>query len=207
LAAVAALHAVHRRQWMVLVAFTITVSVWAGATEWLMPGVWADYVHSLRFNPPPASIFTATLNGWGRAMFGEWFAGTAWAVCTGLSVVMLWLVWKTSSHQLSAEVVGLVCTLVLCASPHALSYDYVLMLPAFLGAVGAYFTFRRLSSIAVLIAWLILDATLIYGSLQHWHEIFFWWIPWAGLVLTVIQFHMSRETEPHSTNKESPSVA
>lgn len=178
---------IRQKQWRMLLSFIITVLVMCLTMVAIRPTVWHEYFASIdRSNP--TQWFNTTLDGWGRFTFGEWFRIIAATIGLALLAWIVFLAWRRESvkdNELVARNEALVIVLWMLAVPYAFSYDYVLLLPAFVFGVAVRLYLAAPNWIIVLMGWLALD--LLYVMKKGvWYEYQFFLIAWGALALHLL---------------------
>lgn len=186
-----------QKQWSMLTCFTLTVLAMIGATFVIRPSVWTEYLGSLA-QSNPTQWFNATLDGWGRFQFGASFRLVTIIVgCLLLGWIAL-LGWKRNGND-----GPLVLALWLAATPYAFSYDYVLVLPGFILAMGAWLYRTHPYWHVAVAGWLLLDVLYVMKK-GEWTEYKFFFIPWGACMLTLLLWPPSVvETKPSLSNTSS----
>lgn len=185
-----------QRQWKMLLGFVGTVGLMILATLLIRPSSWLEYLNSLK-EANPIQWYNSTLDGWGRYVLGEWFRAISIAISTGLLAWIILLAYRsrkeTSVTEMAIQAV-LALTLWMTASPYAFSYDFVLLLPAFILAVGSLLYEKYPNRLLVFSGWMILDAVyvLMKGPCYEYHYFF---IPCSGLVLLLILLEPRRKQQ------------
>lgn len=168
-----------QKQWKMLAAFALTVLAMIAATFLIRPTIWSEYLASLA-QSNPTQWFNATLDGWGRYQLGPWFRYVSATIGVALLAWIVLLAWKRDGSD-----GPLVLALWLAATPYAFSYDYVLILPGFLLAVGAWLYRSHHLWLIAIVGWLMLDVIYVMKK-GEWTEYKFFFIPWGGLMLTLL---------------------
>lgn len=188
-----------QRQWKMLLGFVGTVGVMIVATFLIRPSVWSEYLGSLS-QSNPTQWFNATLDGWGRYQFGSWFRIVSTIIGLALLAWIMLLGWNRDRESLPHEMTSinaLILALWMAATPYAFSYDYVLLLPAFILALGTWIYRSHPNWTVVIVGWIMLD--IIYVTMKgHWFEYQYFFIPWSGLALMMLLLP-PRQQAPSST--------
>lgn len=183
----ALIYAIRQRYWRTILGLFFTVIIWVGLTQVVMPNSWPNYVSALGQLPPPSTFHSATLDGWGRLTFGAVFFPVTLTVGLLFALLTGWAAIRCSRCTNLTFLSAVCCAAALCASPHAFSYDFVLLLPGFLAATGGCLNRRTPINSTLLTFWLGLNGWLIYSNSQAIPEVYTWWVPWIALVLTASQ--------------------
>lgn len=186
-----------QRQWKMLLSFIGTVALMIVATFLIRLSVWSEYLGSLD-QSNPTQWFNATLDGWGRFTFGSWFR----IISSGIGLALLaWIVvlaWnrRRDATPEEASIQGaLVLALWMAATPYAFSYDFILLLPAFLLALGSWLYRAHPYWLIVIAGWIMLD--IVYVMMKgRWYEYQFFFIPWGGLALLMLLV-LARQQAPN----------
>lgn len=170
-----------RKEWAGLAALAGAIAWMAAAVTLLRPTVWGEHLDYLRTVDPPTVFYSATLDGWGRWTFGIGFRWGSWALWLGGTTLLgLW-----GRRQKDAEALPAAALLVSCLAPalapHAFLYDFVLLLPGWLLAVGEGCRRARPRWAGLLIGWLLLDSWLALGKAKDIPEHWFFFVPWAAV--------------------------
>lgn len=187
---------IRHRQWKMFAGFTLTVLAMILATWLIRPTIWFEFIDSIE-QSNPTQWFNATLDGWGRYHLGSWFR----IVSITLSVSMLaWIgliAWKGENDHSVCGAGPLILALWMAATPYAFSYDYILLLPGFILAIGAWLNRSHPYWYVAIAGWMMLDVIYVMKK-GLWYEYQFFFIPWGGLALTLFMLApipaLSRET-------------
>ena len=93
----------------------------------------------------------------------------------------------------------MICIAAIAFVPYAFTMDFVFMLPGFILAIGTWLRRDRYWQLALL-GWLALDLFLVVGVHCSWGEYQYWFIPWIGLIMTIVMLRLrrvDRERTPH----------
>jgi hypothetical protein len=176
----AVVHGLRHRQRRMLAAFAAAVIVMCVVTVAIRPTIWGEYASSLP-QSNPIRQFNATLDGWGRYQFGNWFRIVSLGATLTLWGVLARMAWTKPGEPTRWVFVVAVS---LAAAPYAFSYDYVLLLPSLIFAIALAID-SATHRWWVIAGWLGLILFYYVGRSQNWNEIWYFAIPWAGLALTV----------------------
>jgi len=201
----AGIYSLRHFQWKTLLAFTLAVLAATVLMMWLRPTIWIDYWDALHSGVSPTQIRTATFDGWGRYHFGQairYVSWGLWGIALLLAALAGWRCPRISAQRegdtsrSSAEETlvtwsALICTASIAFVPYAFSMDFVFMLPCFILALGAWLRRDRYWQFA-LVGWLTLELCLVTGVLNEWGEYQYWFIPWLGLLMTIVMLHRRR---------------
>jgi hypothetical protein len=169
------------RQPRVLLVFVLTILGMVAVTLCIRPTFWSEYFVSLPASNP-AQWFNSTLDGWGRLHLGNWFR----VITVGVGSLFIgWTVLLSRREAATPANALLVLVISLCATPYAFSYDFVLLLPAFLLAMGQVFQRTNPFWIVIVFGWLLMDGFYLVAKAHRVHESAFFVIPWGGLALTL----------------------
>lgn len=175
------------RQWRMLSAFITTVLAMILATWFIRPTIWLEFFASLE-QSNPTQWFNATLDGWGRYQLGQWFR----VVTVGVGILLLgWIIIlsrcraRTTDAEFRSRQDVLALTLWMAATPYAFSYDFILLLPAFILAIGAWFHRMHPHWLWGLAGWVLLDVIYVMKK-GVWIEYQYFFIPWGGLALALL---------------------
>jgi len=176
----ALVYGLRQRQSRMLAAIAATIALMCAATFAIRSSIWGEYFASLP-QSNPIRQFNATLDGWGRYQFGDWFRIVSLGVTFALWGMLAWLAWRKPGEPRRW---ALVMAIALAAAPYAFSYDCVLLLPGLILAIGLALdsATRRLALIA---GWIGLILFYSFGKSENWNEVWYFIIPWAGLALTI----------------------
>ncbi|MBL8824528.1 MAG: DUF2029 domain-containing protein [Planctomycetia bacterium] len=177
----AGVYGIRNREWKMLAGFVLTVLVMILATWLIRPSIWHEFLGSIE-QSNPTQWYNATLDGWGRFYFGPWFRVVSIAMSVSLLAWIVILAWKGGKNF--PETCPLVLALWMAATPYAFSYDYVLLLPGFLMAIGAWLHRSHPYWYVAIAGWMMLDVVYVLKKGQ-WYEYQFFFIPWGGLALTL----------------------
>jgi hypothetical protein len=183
LVAFAAAWALRGRRWWVLGGMAAGLAGCAGLITAVQPSIWSQYAAFLTGVTPPGQYHGATLDGWGRLHLGPWFRLVSWP---------LWALGVAAAGALGCvggtdetlpRRAALAACLALAVVPHAFSYDFVLLLPVFLAAVGG--AMRRQETGWSWRALVIAAAVgiLLAGKSRGWQETAFCVVPWLGALV------------------------
>jgi len=190
----ACLVGLRQRRFDMLLALIVTVLAMIWATLLIRPTMWEEYLRALP-GLQPTQWHNATLDGWGRLMLEQYYPGTQseWFryVSSALAVLFAgWigiLAWRHPANSVNAL---LAVTLWVVATPYAFSYDFVLLVPAFILAFGNAVTRTRPPWAVVALGWVVLDVSYYVmkarGAAHGWYEVHFFFIPWGALALTLL---------------------
>lgn len=176
-----------QRQWKMLLGFVFTLKLMILATYFIRPSVWSEYLGSLA-QSNPTQWFNATLDGWGRFNYGSWFriiSGGIGLALLGWIVVLGWNRRREASPEETSIQGALVLALWMAATPYAFSYDFILLLPAFLLALGSWLYRAYPNWMIVIVGWIMLDIAYVMMK-GRWYEYQFFFIPWGGLALLML---------------------
>lgn len=174
-----------KRQRGMLMGFLLTVMAMVLATFLIRPSIWQEYLGSLE-QSNPTQWFNATLDGWGR-----YYLGPGFRIVSGIMglALLAWIVFVSKTRSADSNTQArqdmLVITLWMAATPYAFSYDYVLLLPAFLLAVGAWFFRTHHLWLVAIVGWIMLDVVYVMKKGQ-WYEFKYFFIPWGGLAMALL---------------------
>jgi hypothetical protein len=189
----AGLVGLRQRQWGMLASLTLTALVLALATWLIRPTIWSEYLEALpQLNP--TKWYNATLDGAGRRALDELFPGVSSNWFRGVSLVVAlvfvaWIVVLAWRHPLHPANAMLVLALWMAGTPYAFSYDYVLLVPCFILALGHAILRKHSFWWVAALGWITLD--LYYylvkslGRSHGFYEDHFSLIPWGALALTL----------------------
>ncbi|HQR06185.1 MAG TPA: glycosyltransferase family 87 protein [Gemmatales bacterium] len=186
-----------QRQWKMLLGFFGTVGLMIAATFLIRPSVWSEYLGSLA-QSNPTQWFNATLDGWGRYTFGSWFriiSGGIGLAFLGWIVVLGWTRRRETPPEEASIRGALVLALWMVATPYAFSYDFVLLLPAFILAIGAWLYRAHQSWMIAIAGWIVLNVIFVLMKTAQWYEYKFAFIPWFGLALLLLLM-IPRQQDP-----------
>jgi hypothetical protein len=190
-----------RRQFAPVAAFVASLIVLTLLTLWLRPTIWMDYVAGLQAGITPGDIQSATLDGWGRANFGQSFRYVTWTIWAAALLGAFAIGWRTAraDDQKLVAWSAIVCTTAVATVPYAFSFDFVFLLPGFLLAVGRMVDGARHWRLG-LAAWLGLELWMVAGKLAPWDEAAYWFVPWIGLGVTawLVSVHRTSTLRPMS---------
>lgn len=171
-----------RRRWRGLAAFAGFALLGLAAPAAFRPTVYHDYLHYLDVAEPTKWV-TATLGSLARACFGSegWWVGLAVAMATAGTAA--WMGWRTAATAANGVIVyASMAGLAAAGSLHAFTYDFVLLLPAFL--LAALEWQRGGPGRMAFYGWLALSLALLVGKLaDEGAEWRFAILPWLGLLL------------------------
>lgn len=197
-----------QRNWRMMISLVGTVAVMIIAMWIIRPSVWGEYFSSLKHSNP-TQWFNATLDGWGRFTFdawgqqhlGSWFHFRIFSAGIGLALLagILYLGWQRPDQQISfsgiiARQESLVLALWMAATPYAFSYDYVLLLPAFILALGSWLYRSHPYWHVSILGWIALDITYVLMKGQC-YEYQYFFMPLAGLVLSLLLTFQTTQTK------------
>lgn len=95
----------------------------------------------------------------------------------------------------------MVCAVGLVLVPHAYSYDFVLLLPAFWTALTALVLQHRVPQALALLTWLTLSVVWFAAKIQSVDgETGLWWIPWVGLLIAAQSIRLVSAPTRHQRN-------
>jgi hypothetical protein len=186
----AGVHMLRRGQWGAIASFLLVLGAVTLLTYLIRPGIWREYFEAVSSGTTPTDICTATLDGWGRKVLGQWFGYISWSIWSfGLLGAGI-LGWRLSGLQAKAPEASLlvdwsvlVCLASVAVTPYAFSFDFVMMLPGYFWAVGRWQSQQDARGRWVMLGWLALSGWLVLGKFLPWDESAYWIVPWAGLGL------------------------
>jgi hypothetical protein len=171
----------HRRH-LLLAGFVCGLGLAVLKTLLLRATLWGDYISFLSHAAAPAHYYSATLDGWGRQQFGEVFRLVSWSLWLASIAAAAWLGWRQRADGPDYRTAALALVVAVAGVPHAFTYDFVLLLPVFLGAVAAVLL-REDRSWRWQAAAVVLTVTLLaLGRSAGWQEAAYWSVPWLLLV-------------------------
>lgn len=175
-------------------AFVLSTLTWCALTHIFIAGAWMDFWEFVR-SSRPGSMRSATLAALvGRAL-GDghvvllhvvWLCAGLWALIAG------WRISRPPVTCADRDALGpdfmrglvIACTMSLALVPHAYSYDFIFLLPAFWAAMAALVLQRGSRELISVLAWLALSVVWIAVKTKSvGGETDLWWIPWMGLLL------------------------
>jgi len=175
-------------------AFAFCALVWCAITTCFVAEAWGDFLDFVR-SSRPSSVQAATLaalasralgGGFAAFWYGAWICAGLWGFVAGWTLGRRHLV-SDDTHSGNGLACGLamVCAVGLVLVPHAYSYDFVLLLPAFWTALTALVLQHRVPQALALLTWLTLSVVWFAAKVQSVDgETGLWWIPWVGLLIT-----------------------
>jgi hypothetical protein len=188
------------KHWRMLVALVVTGLLLAAAPLLIRPTIWGEYFEWM----PTAQEYAlkwhkATLDGRLRVLLTQWLPGNTDAYYLRLSQLLTlpivlvfagWiglLAWK---HPLRSINALLVLVLWTAGTFYAFSYDFILLCPAFILALGHAVSRSKPAWALAALGWIILTVTYFLikrlGSDHGWFEYHFFYIPWGALALTLL---------------------
>lgn len=171
------------------------------STMLIRSSIWLDYLDSFSTGALPVDYQTATLNSWGRGLWGSWFGYVSWGLWLagfGVSVVLGWRMagpTTTPKDSLQLQTLKLcehrpvvvnsiqACCLTVALVPYAFSFDMVMLFPSFILVLGRYLERKRCWQMTLLIM-VAMDAWLIAGKQFLWTETVYWPVPWIVTAIT-----------------------
>jgi hypothetical protein len=190
----AGMDALRRRHWGVVTGFMVTFAFLTLLTFLLRISIWQDYVQSVQSSTSLALIHPATIAGWIKDNLGEPLPILTWAIW-GLGLVLAgtagwwWSGPQTDSNQTRVQSLiswsAIMSIATVAVVPYAFSFDFVLMLPGFILAIGIAATRNGLRWRMAILVWLAMELCLVTGKLVTWSESSYCLIPWVGLAATI----------------------
>lgn len=188
------------KHWRMLASLVVTGLLLAAAPLVIRPTIWAEYFDWMPAAQEAALKWNkASLEGRLRVLLPEWFPGesveyyrrVSQAVTLPITLLFAgWIALLAWKHPLRPINALLVLALWITGTIYSFSYDFILLAPAFILALGhAVYRTKPMWSVAAL-GWLILSGTYYVikslGKDHGWFEDHFFYVPWGGLALTLL---------------------
>jgi hypothetical protein len=170
------------RRYRLLAGLVAALLTAAAAMMLIRPSIWGDYIAFLRGVTPPSQYHGATLDGFGRLYLGHWFGLVSWSLWLVSVVAAAALGWADRGGEGRPWRAALAACVALAGVPHAFSYDFVLLLPVFLGVVGRVLAGERARWAWRCVPLAVAIGVLLAGKKLGWPEFVYWPVPWLALL-------------------------
>jgi hypothetical protein len=187
-----------QRNWRAWAGFILTVAVATLITQLLRLGIWQDYLQSVQNSSRLALIHPATLEGWLKDNLGDSFTAVTWGIWAVALLLAGIAGYQCGSKQRAPSATGnrsssgaliycsaIMSTAAVAVVPYAFNFDFVLMLPGFILALGTAAAQKQIRWRVPFLIWLALECWLVAGKLATWSETSYCLVPWAGLAVTI----------------------
>jgi hypothetical protein len=187
------------RDWRFVMGLALSPLLLSVLISVVRPTIYLDWLHMLQTIHSPTSYISATISSWATFYLSldRRFGFVLWA--TGMAIAAI-LAWRQRKREFGPELAVCLVTAGLCVVPHAMGYDYVILVP---GMVWATILFVREETYLAML-WAVTAMYFALLTMTATYQAQFFPIPWVllGASWWAFRKHQSHDT-PGATNQQT----